>query len=561
MLPVHQIHKFLCFVLIFVTTLTKAEDENLVIQLNKTLTYEDKELFGEIISIKNNSVLHLTLINVNKKVDFIVVQAHSHIYNITLNDSANLSISGTNVGLYGTVKPPNTYLVSNMNNMSLKVYISVHGYSNTDPIPGGCNLVGNIPIPPFMHIAYDKDMVQVDAAAAKVPNTACGSGDNLDMTFYRMYLDERDFSEDGYFKGLKDMMTWDKIMANGYQVPQTLAMKKMRRFLSAYPGTGSIYVMVATVPPNRYSVYVPTHTYACSPLDGCEVLDDFISQFFCAGLIFIGLFTCFLGHRFFRTEMFLAGAFAGVIITYILLSNWTDLERPALLGASLLTGTFFGAIWILTWWFYGIPVLSVALATMHLGFLMAAVVIHAAYTGSHDFFEDDGRFWTIFILIMLLCSFTLTTVSYQSNILCCSVLGAYAVVFATDHYVGSSLKYLMYNTVRRAVVPQFNYAILALPYQWKDVILTLIWLGLAVGGYFFQRHHNRGRPPFPPPPRSINLVAPTNYGTIDNRGRRRFWPQSNGVDSSASAADERRPLLAEQNVTTEDPQGTLRIRV
>ncbi|KAJ2941212.1 hypothetical protein O0L34_g10447 [Tuta absoluta] len=561
MLPVYQIHKLLCFFLIFITTLSKAEDENLVIQLNKTLTFGDKELFGEIFNMKNNSVLQLSLINVNKNVDFIVVQVHSHIYNITLFNSVNTSISGTNVGLYGTVKPPDTYFVSNMNNMSIKVYISVHGYSNMDPIPGGCNLVGNIEIPPFMNIAYDKNMVQVDAAAAKVANAACGTGDNLDMTFYRMYLGERDFSEDGYFKGLKNMMTWNKIMENGYQVPLTLPMKTMRRFLSAYPGTGSVYVMVASGPPHRYSVYVPTYTYACSPLDGCEVLDDFVSQFFCAGLIFIGLFTCFLGHRFFRTEMFMAGTFAGVIITYILLSNWTDLERPALLGASLLTGTFFGAIWLLLWWFYGIPVLSVALATMHLGFLMAAIVIHSAFTGSHKFFEDDGRFWTIFILIMLLSSLTLTTVTYHSNILCCSVLGAYAVVFAMDHYVGSSLKYLMYNTVRRAVVPKFNYAILALPYQWRDVILTLLWLGLAAGGFFFQRHHNRGRPPFPPPPRSINQVAPTNYGAIDSRERSRFWNQSNGIENPASAADERRPLFAEGNSATADPQGTLRIRV
>lgn len=48
--------------------------------------------------------------------------------------------------------------------------------------------------------------------------------------------------------------------------------------------------------------------------------DDVLSEIFCATLIFIGLFICFFGHRFFKTEMFLVGMFTGVIITYILIS-------------------------------------------------------------------------------------------------------------------------------------------------------------------------------------------------------------------------------------------------
>lgn len=48
----------------------------------------------------------------------------------------------------------------------------------------------------------------------------------------------------------------------------------------------------------------------------------------CASLIFIGLFVCFFGHRFFKTEMFLVGLITGFILTFILISLIADLETP-----------------------------------------------------------------------------------------------------------------------------------------------------------------------------------------------------------------------------------------
>ena len=50
----------------------------------------------------------------------------------------------------------------------------------------------------------------------------------------------------------------------------------MRRMLSAYPGTGAVYVAVAYNLKNTssYSVYVPISSYACSPLveGDCELI-------------------------------------------------------------------------------------------------------------------------------------------------------------------------------------------------------------------------------------------------------------------------------------------------
>lgn len=50
--------------------------------------------------------------------------------------------------------------------------------------------------------------------------------------------------------------------------------------LSAYPGTGAIYTVVATRVDNisEYSVYVPNYSYGCNDLNdyGCEMIGEFL---------------------------------------------------------------------------------------------------------------------------------------------------------------------------------------------------------------------------------------------------------------------------------------------
>lgn len=45
------------------------------------------------------------------------------------------------------------------------------------------------------------------------------------------------------------------------------------------------------------------------------------------------------------------------------------------------------------------------------------------------------------------------------------MIGSYAVIVPIDHYIGSSLKYIVINVVRRATVNGFGRAVLDPPYQ------------------------------------------------------------------------------------------------
>jgi len=64
----------------------------------------------------------------------------------------------------------------------------------------------------------------------------------------------------------------------------------------------------------------------------------------------------------------------------------------------------------------------------------------------------------------------------KANIISCAVLGAYAVIIPIDHYIGSNLKYIVVNIVRRATVKDFRMAIIDPPFQTRGVLLIIIIL-------------------------------------------------------------------------------------
>ncbi|XP_039748199.1 transmembrane 7 superfamily member 3-like [Pararge aegeria] len=540
------LHLLLLFIL---ADTASSQNVSVILPLNKTISWENKELYSDFFNLNSTSTLQVDFAYLNKNVSYIIFQVHSHLYNITLYNNTYTTgsyVSGSNLGMYSSVKPKlDTFFIYNPNLINLRLFISVFGYGVADPIPGGCNMEFLLPISPFMQTKYTKDYVLVDAAAAKdISDTTCNSMDKAYVLFYQLYLPERHYDADNYFDGLRKMMTIEAITEFGEYIPQSG--DRLRRMLSAYPGTGAVYVAIAFSASNTssYSVYVPTTSYACAPLDddGCEILDDSLSQLICASLIFFGLFVCYFGHRFFKTEMFLIGLLSGAIITYILITLIADLDRPALLGASVLSGMCFGAIWLSFWWFYGMPLFTVLLSTLNVGFLFSAI-IYFGLPGGLLALQSDLNFWTLFISVMLLTSLLLVSMTFLSNILCCAILGAYATIYPMDYYFGSNLKYIIINTLRRATVPQFNKAVLSPPFEWRDALMTLLWLALAITGFLFQHFHNRGRPPFPPPPRSVRPRMPgsTYYGSSVTTGRRY------GVvirPTVARVQTERTPLLA-----------------
>jgi hypothetical protein len=89
------------------------------------------------------------------------------------------------------------------------------------------------------------------------------------------------------------------------------------------------------------------------------------------------------------------------------------------------------------------------------------------FSGDVDVLRTDVNFWLVFACIVLLVPVIFLSLIQKANIVSCAVLGAYAVIVPIDHYIGSNLKYIVMNVIRRATVKEFRMAIVDPPFQMR----------------------------------------------------------------------------------------------
>ncbi|KAJ9588268.1 hypothetical protein L9F63_018356 [Diploptera punctata] len=359
----------------------------------------------------------------------------------------------------------------------------------------------SVEIAPYLILDFTDSMVLVNSQPASAPLARDCESQKVEYEMYHMYIDERDFSQNSYFDALLKMMSVKDIQLHGKKVEQPVEGSGMRRRFSAYPGTGSVYALIARSGTSA-SAYVPTLTYSCNTVywsETCDVLNTTFSKLLCAVILFLGFFVCFYGHNFFKTEMFLLGFLSGGLVSYILIALCTSFSGSVTIMISVVLGMCFGILWYGLWWCYGIPVYSVLLATMTLGFIIAGIASYA-WLGDANVLRNDINYWLVYCCIVLSVPILLSSIIHRANMISCAVLGAYAVIIPVDHYIGSNLKYIILNVVRRATVKDFRLAIVDPPFQMRDLILCSLWLALATFGIFIQWRKQRGKPPFPPPP-------------------------------------------------------------
>ncbi|XP_024944119.1 transmembrane 7 superfamily member 3 isoform X2 [Cephus cinctus] len=452
---------FACHSSLITQSTVFSDDNNVTISLTGYNSSESNDrAFTQQTTFAASSNLTIDIINIPQTVSFIIAQVHTYQYNVTLsydqtsfNTSSN-SVFGTNLGLVVVINGGSAaqVFVSNDNIVDVDALLAVVAYPVTAPMPGGCNMEFGLEIAPFQKLVVNEATVIVDAQPAAAPMTQEISNSceqhPVHHESYRLYLPEQDFTTETYFLAIKNMLTVQDVVRNAKQVPVLANTSPMRRIYSAYPGTGASYVVIATYG-NYSAAYVPIFTYACSPLfwkDTCQVLTTTLSKFLCAATLFLGIFIAFLGHKFVKTEIFLLGCLSGWMISYIIL-----------------------------------VICEVFSPTDGLALL-----------------ENDLNFWLIFFLVILTTVLVLCVLSYRANIICCAVLGSYAVILPIDYYIGSNLKYIVINAIRRATVTGFNLAIIHPPFQIKDIILTCVWIIIKIFGTKVQLRQNKGRPPFPP---------------------------------------------------------------
>nr|CAD7567974.1 unnamed protein product [Timema californicum] len=418
-------------------------------------TKEYGDVVDSIQTVMPQSTVQIDILDILPNAGFVLFQAHSHIYNITLSYSLVLTphtyVNGTNLGLVGMMDSSSgsaTFFLRNSNTFEVPVLIASQVYGKEAPIPGGCNMEFPVEVSPFLVVKYNSKVVVVDSQPASCEDTEFVSYD-----MYRTYLPEKDFTSTTYFTALRNMMSVDNITMKAKKVTAVKTGPPLRRVYSAYPGTASVHSVIATLG-FESAAYVPAITYACDPAtDSCEVL-----------------------------------------------------IHPTEIRASIS------------------PSSAVELNTT------SVLANYTTKAADFNYLENDYNYWVVYICLMLSVPLLLIPFNQKANIISCAVLGAYAVIIPIDHYIGSNLKYIIVNIIRRATSLEFKSAVIAPPYQLRDLILTLVWVGLVGMGYVVQWQQQLGKPPFPPPPMQVRR----------ERFRRNRFPQT--------TATERTPLLIDARI-------------
>jgi len=466
------------------------------------------------LEIPPNMIMECYITDIPSNVSFMVFQAHSHLYRVSMTDCFNPSvklINGSNLGLVfnNDGVPYSTYCAQILNNNMVQVDVlaGLVAYPKSSPVPGGCNTEFPLAVAPFLELTFDSAMVTVDGALAGVQSSTKCPQPKLSYELYYTFMPERDFSKETYFSFMSLGMSG--ATSKWSLASQSATLPPLRRVFSAYKGTGVVFNFKVSTPSGNSSFYVPIHTYACNYLSATDPCSEFSGSSFVKVvlvLLFIGGLVLIIGgHVTFGYELIVIGSIFGSLVTFVVCKR-ADIVYIDQYVESLLIGISCGLLWASIWWILRIPILSVSLPLFCYSLFISCVVM-PVFMGIFSVFESDTNYWTTFFAIaaLVFCVFLANTVEH--NIRACSVIGTYAVLIPVDYYCGTGWKYLVINVLRRATVKGFNVALMPYVFQVPDIILFVAFCVIAFSSVKGQKAMSRGRAPYPAPCRILPPLA------------------------------------------------------
>ncbi|XP_032328694.1 transmembrane 7 superfamily member 3 isoform X1 [Camelus ferus] len=535
-------------------------------------------------TLKRPSPEEAILRHISSNVTFLIFQTHSQYQNTTISFSEtllpNASETGTDKGLVFILRPEQSMCTWHLATLDAKPVQNVAiplSYSERDPIPGGCNLEFDLDIDPNIYLEYNFFETTIKFAPANLGyargadptpcdiQTGRGSRWRLQYDVYQYFLPENDLTEEALLRHLRRMAEVPQVKASAVKVVTLTANDKTSVSFSSLRGQGVIYNVIVRDPfLNTSAAYVPAHTYTCSFVTtegNCSSLGRVSSKVFFTLFALLGLFICFFGHRFWKTELFFMGFIFVGFFFYILITRLTPLtydelrvtsscvcevrgrpcsthlpsasysrlpfrvlhprgEFSVLLALTAVAGSVGGVFLAAVWWRFGVLAPCLLCVGLVLGFLVSSVTFFTPL-GNLKLFRDDAIFWVTFSCIAVVIPVVFIGCLRILNILTCGLVGSYSMVLAIHSYLYTSLSYITLNVLKRALHVDFRGAFLNVPFQTNDFIILAVWGMLAVSGITFQIRRERGQPFFPPHPyklwkrererRVTNILDPSHH--------------------------------------------------
>ncbi|XP_078393017.1 transmembrane 7 superfamily member 3 isoform X2 [Cetorhinus maximus] len=496
--------------------------------------------FQEIVLVKNKT-FDAFLWNIPEDVAFIIIQVHTKYLNTLLFfykiPTGRTSTIGQDPGLLLSLKPEENASMWHLRSLTENVSATsvILPYKAKDPVPGGCSLESDLTVDTNVYLQYSPYEVTISFHPANVGYARgmvpplCDSAaevprSRLQYDVYQYFLPETDMTEKILFASLQKMAEVQHVEANGVKLFSLGAQDKASVAVSSIPGQGVIYNIIVKDPEmNTSSAYTPAHTYGCSftdKLDNCYTRERTSTKIFFVSVGIIGLFVCFFGHRYLKTELFFIGFIFLGFLSFILLERMLVLDYDVVLGLVAVMGCVGGGLLVLCWWRSGSVAFCMIVVGLVLGFLLSSLIFFTPL-GNIKAFDNDAVFWVSFTSVILFVYLIFFSCPRPLNITTCGIVGSYTVILAVHYFVYTSLAYIILNIVKRAVNDHFNTAYTNVPFQMNDYILISVWVVLLVSGIVLQFHREKDQPSFPSNPyqtwkrerqrRQTNILDPSHH--------------------------------------------------
>ena len=368
-------------------------------------------------------------------------------------------------------------------------------------MPGQCSNKEGVWPKPALTLETKAEVIRLNFSAA-APNIrgACNNREEVTYKVFQRYISGEKDMEHALFEALKQFKDLVSIETWGTRV-SSLGPRRNRLVFASYAPRGSVYAVIAEAE-NGSSLYGLGHSYGCEvdPVTGsCPQDTIVIVQIFAACSLFAGLLLAFMGHKYFLSSQIIFGFYAGVYLGYILLQVFCDLEFYLLFLLVMACGVCLAIATASVWIFLGIPVLSVVLPTLEVGVVLASVVLYLPETNTITL-TSSLHYWLVYACLVLAGPILLLAFTHKAHILACVIIGSVLVMIPVDFYLGTGLRFIFLNVLRRSYVRDYREAITVPLLQSEELLVLAAWLAITALALLTQLLVQRRRPPFPPSP-------------------------------------------------------------
>lgn len=357
-----------------------------------------------------------------------------------------------------------------------------------------------VEVSPFLRLSSDSAENRLEFQLARLgwprgsprPLPPCDTSIHfINYELYAYHLASDDYSVNEFNNGITLMSNIHTILSSGHRISTPRSWTpKTRLELLTYPGRGVIFNVVATFGGQKVP-YVPISTYNCdlnpARLDSCGKMNQLFTIVLLSIHAIVALIICFRGHTYFSLQVSWSSFYFSMIISYILIAEQSEVDEVHREIYSFIIAVVGSLVWSILWQIHRLKVISVVTSGLLLGLLLVSTLLFTIL-GNQDLFRSDFNFWMIIACGSGAVPLILLPFPYLMSIFASSIVGSYAFIFTIDRFIGSSLAFIILNVLKRAVFKQLNTAMNQVPFQSKDVIMSICWAVLAFIGLVVQLH-------------------------------------------------------------------------